>query len=272
MKRMAGWIAVGCIILIVLAGTANAMNVSERTKHFDIAYSNPPAITGINGLGQTLEDSYKEINGYYGTAPEHIKVLVVGKRTMDDVGQHVEAFSAWNKDSSAIVLREDSIKDKKALEVVTKHEISHLCINNILMNKDSKQFSWMEEGICMVLSKEPFSDAKVSRYIMGKGFLMPQEIADAVNNDNYNITKDGYMQSYSLVKFIDQRFGVGAIVGMLKCPETNFEKAFSENTGDDFSTFYQQWKAFVRMSAFGAPVTGRPLYQYMKYDADCPCQ
>jgi hypothetical protein len=272
MKRMARWIAVGCIILIALAGTASAMNVSEHTKHFDIAYSNPPSIPGTNGLGQTLENSYKEINDYYGSAPEHVKVLVVGKKTMDEVGQHVEAFSAWNKDSSAIVIREDTMKDKKALDVVTKHEISHLCINNILMNKESKQFSWMEEGICMVLSKEPFSDAKVSKYILGKGFLMPQEIADAINNDNYNITKDGYMQSYSLVKYIVRRFGVEALVDMLKCPETNFEKAFSEKTGEDFGTFYQQWKSFVRMSAFGPTMPGRPLYQYMKYDTDCPCQ
>ncbi len=259
------WAAFSCILLILLAGTANAMSPGEKTKHFDIYYPASMQDGGSGGIGPLMEDAYSEINSYYGTCPEHIKVLVVGKKTMDKVGEHVEAFSAWNNKSSAIVLREESMKDKKSLKVVVEHEISHLGINNILANKDPKEFAWMEEGICMVFSKEPFSDQKISKFIVGRGFLSPGEIASAVDSENYNVTKNGYIQSYSLVKYLTLRFGSGAIVNMLKCHESNFDKAFAECTGEDFSTVYRQWQSYVKNTASGWQPAARPAYSAPYY-------
>lgn len=268
-KRLIQCTVFACILFIFLAGTANAANNSENTRHFTISYAgNSQPIAGFNGLGDTMENCYSEINGYYGTLPAHIKVLVVGKKTMDQVGEHVEAFSAWNKNSSAIVLREETLKNKNSLGVVAKHELSHLGINNILANKDSKEFSWMEEGTCMVLSKEPFSDTKVSKYILGQGFLSPEEISKAVDSNNYNISKDGYMQSYSLMKFMVQKFGAAAVVNIYRSPETNFEKAFASATGEDFGTFYKQWENFVRTSASGGSPMTRPGFGYLHFDMD----
>jgi len=259
------WMAVMCVFLVLLAGTAGAMSMGERTKHFEIYYvGTPPG--GLNGVGQALENAYKEMNGYLDACPGQIKVLVVGKKTMDQVGEHVEAFSAWNTQSSTIVLREETIKNKKSLDVVARHEICHLGLNNIMARKQSKDFSWMEEGVSMVLSKEPFSDAKVSRYILSKGFMSPKEIADAVSSDNYNISKNGYMQSYSLVKYMAQRFGVNAVVNMLKCTETDFEKAFMMYTGMDFGTFYRQWQGFVKNAVSLPEAASRPAYGYMSFD------
>ncbi len=266
-----------CILFILLAGIAGgslagkagAASMSEHTRHFNISYAgNSLPVAGYDGLGDTMENCYDEINSYYGTLPDHIKVLVVGKKTMDQVGEHVEAFSAWNKKSSAIVLREETLKNKKSLDVVAKHELSHLGINNILANKESKEFSWMEEGTCMVLSKEPFSDMKVSKYILGQGFLMPDDISKAVDSENYNISKDGYMQSYSLMKFMVQKFGVTAVINIYKCPETNFEKAFALSTGEDFGTFYKQWESFVRTSAAGRLSMSMPAFGYPQFDID----
>jgi hypothetical protein len=268
---MKWWMAVGCALLVLLmgmatlSGTAGAMNIGERTKHFDVYYANTPPDSGI---GPALEDAYNEINGYYGNLPGRIKVLVVGKKTMDQVGEHVEAFSAWNKKSSTIVLREETIKNKKSLDVVARHELCHLGLNDILARKQSKDFSWMEEGVSMVFSKEPFSDLKVSKYIVGKGFLTPKEIADAVASDNYNISKNGYMQSYSLVKYMAKRFGANAVIRILKCPETNFEKAFITNTGVDFGTFYGQWQAYVKNTASGSQVESRPAFGALSFDLD----
>ncbi len=267
MKR---WMAAGCVLLTLLLGTAllsvdaGAMSLGEKTKHFDIYYANMPP-GGSGGIGQALESAYNEINGYYGNLPGHIKVLVVGKKTMDQVGQHVEAFSAWNKQSSTIVLREETVKDKKSLGVVVKHEMSHLCINDLLTKKQSKGFAWMEEGTCMVLSKEPFSDVKVSKYIVSKGFLTPKEIADAVASDNYNISKNGYMQSYSLVKYMAKRFGASTVINILKCPEPNFEKAFMIYTGMDFNAFYRQWEAYVTNTASGDQPDAVPTFGYLNY-------
>jgi hypothetical protein len=267
---MKGWMAVFCIALLLLAGTASALTPGETTRHFDIFYANPSAENGYTGLGQTLESSYGEINELLGTCPGHIKVLVVGKKTMDQVGEHVEAFSAWNNKSSAIVIREESLKNKKSLQVVCEHEICHLGLNYILAKKSSKDFSWMEEGVCMVFSKEPFSDIKVSKYILGKGFLAPSEITEAVNNENYNITKNGYMQSYSLIKYMVQKYGADTVVDMLKCPDTSFEKAFQDNTGADFNTFYRQWQIWVKNTAAGSQETSSPwtFYPYMNGGLD----
>jgi len=246
---MKGWMAVICILLLLLAGSANAMTVGERTRHFEVYFADPSMADSQNGVGQTLESAYKEINGYLGTCPVYIKVLVVGKKTMDQVGEHVEAFSAWSNKSSSIVLREQSCNDKKSLKVVAEHEICHLGLNNILAAKDSKDFSWMEEGTCMVFSHEPFSDMKVSKYILSQGFLTPKEIASAVNSENYNVTKNGYMQSYSLIKFITDKYGMDEVVKMMKSKETSYEKAFAETTGTDFSTLYAQWQAHVKSEA-----------------------
>jgi hypothetical protein len=265
------WMGVGCVLLILLVGTAmlavpaGAMSIGERTKHFDIYYANTPP-DGLNGISPTLENAYDEINGYFGNCPGKIKVLVVGKKTMDQVGEHVEAFSAWNRQSSTIVLREETIKDKKSLDVVVRHEICHLGLNDIMARKQSKDFSWMEEGVSMVFSKEPFSDLKVSKYIMSKGFLSPKEIADAVSSDNYNISKNGYMQSYSLVKYIAKRFGASTVINILKCPETDFEKAFMMYTGVDFGTFYRQWQAYVKNTASGSQAESKPTFGYLNFD------
>lgn len=245
--------AVTCLLLVLLAGTANSMSVGEKTRHFDVLYASPAQDSG--NIGQTLESAYGEINGYLGTCPDYIKVLVVGKKTMDQVGEHVEAFSAWNNKSSSIVLREESLKDKKALKVVAGHEICHLGLNHILAAKDSKDFAWMEEGTCMVFSQEPFSDQKVSKYVLSKGFMTPKDIAAAVDNENYNVTKNGYMQSYSMVKYMVQKFGMEAVVKMLKSPEKDFEKAFMKATGSDFGTFYAQWKAYVKITGSEAQST-----------------
>lgn len=268
-KRLIQCTVFACILLIFLAGTADAANAGEHTRHFNITYAgNSQPLTGFNGLGDTMENCYSEINGYYSTLPDHIKVLVIGKKTMDELGEHVEAFSAWNKNSCAIVLREETLKDKKSLGVVAKHELSHLGINNILANKISKEFSWMEEGTCMVLSKEPFSDTKVSKYIIGQGFLTPDEISKAVDSDNYNISKNGYMQSYSLMKYMVQKFGATAVINIFKSPETNFEKAFALSTGVDFGSFYKQWQGFVRTSAAGGQPAARSGFGYLHFDMD----
>jgi hypothetical protein len=260
--------AVTCIVLVLLAGVADGMSLGEKTKHFDIYYAVTAPDSYGGSIGQTLESGYSNINGILGTCPAYIKVLVVGKKTMDQVGEHVEAFSAWNNKSSAIVLREETLKDKKSLKVVTEHEICHLGINNILAKKNSKDFAWMEEGICMVFSREPFSDTKVSKYIVGRGFLTPKEISDAVNNENYNVSKNGYMQSYSLIKYIVQSYGEDAIVYILKCPDTDFDTAFYKYTGQDFSIFYAQWQASVKNTAAGLPQSSMPGYGYMNYALD----
>lgn len=266
---MKGWMAVTCILLLMLSGTAAAMNVGETTRHFDVYYADPSIAGSNDGVGQTLEKAYNEINGYLGTCPGRIKVLVVGKKTMDQVGEHVEAFSAWNNKSSAIVLRQETLGNKKSLKVVSGHEICHLGLNNILAMKDSKSISWMEEGTCMVFSKEPFSDAKVSKYILGKGFMTPSEIASAVNDDNYNVTKNGYMQSYSMVRFMVEKFGVDAVVNIFKTRETNFERAFMECTGTDYGTFYAQWQAHVKNAASGSETPSAwTFYPYIRNDMD----
>ena len=265
--KIHGHLAVACIILLLIAGAANALTVGERTKHFDIIYGAGLQPSDGKRLEQTLENGYGEINGYYGTLPDRVKVLIVGKETMDEVGSHVEAFSAWNKKSSAIVLREETLEQDKQpmLDVVVKHELSHLGINNILCNKDPKQFAWMEEGLCMVLSKEPLSDSKVSKYIGKQGFLSTPEIAAAVKNDNYNITKDGYLQSWSLIHYMVHTFGAQRVIDILRCPDNNFGEAFKLNTGKDFGSFYRQWEDHVTELATEAPRQVIPVFGHMSF-------
>jgi hypothetical protein len=168
---------------------------------------------------------------------------------MDEIGEHVEAFSAWNKKVSAIVIREDTLKNKKDLDVVLKHELCHLALNYILDSKDSTEYSWMEEGICMVMSNDPLDDGKVARYIITKGFMDIDDIPKAVDSKSYSDSKNGYIQSFSLCKYIARVYGVDALVAIIKSPEKSFNEAFKQVTGDDFSSFYVRWKYHVRSLA-----------------------
>jgi hypothetical protein len=245
---MKWWMAIGCIVLLLATGVACTAGTGETTRHFDIVSTSTVSSNSYD-LGSLLERCYYDVNSIWGSAPDHIKVILVGKKSMDQVGEHVEAFSAWNKDSSAIVLRQDSLKNKNALKVAAEHEICHICINPFIAKKDCKNFNWMEEGICMVVSKEPFDDSKVSKNIVKYGFMSPAEIASAVDNDNYNVSKNGYLQSYSLIKYIDVRYGIDAIVQMIESPEKSFDAAFEDATGEDFSTFYTEWTSYVKLKA-----------------------
>jgi hypothetical protein len=246
------WLGTACIIvlLLMLAGTANAVNVGEKPGHFDITYTTVTTEKVDDaGLLNTLEGAYGYVNGFFGTLPRRAEVIIVDDKAMDEVGGQVDSFSAWNKMISAIVLRQKTLKDNASLNVLARHELTHLAINEILCKKDAGDFHWVEEGICTVISKEPLDDATVSKYIVSHGFLNTVEIADTVKNENCTASKNGCMQSYSLVKYITQRYGIGAIIELINSPETSFEKAFMQCTGEEFPTFYKEWESDVKKMA-----------------------
>jgi hypothetical protein len=241
------WMALACIVLVLMAG------IGERTTHFNVKYTDSKEFAP--GTGRALEDCYNLVNNYFGNLPKSIKVVVIDGEDMDNIGKHVEAFSAWNQKSSTIVLRDKTLKDKKSLSCVATHEITHLALNDILEKKGGHEFAWLEEGTCMVISKEPLDDAKVAKYIVANGFMDLPEIAKAIDNDEYAITKNGYLQSFSLCKYIAGRFGVQTLINIIKCPSTDFQEAFRKNTGTGFDPVYNAWKASVEAKSHSTPAT-----------------
>lgn len=253
------WMALACILLVLMAG------VGERTTHFSINYNDMKEFAP--GTGRVMEDCYKTVNGYFGNLPKSIKVVVVDGDEMDSVGKHVEAYSAWNQKSSTIVLRDKTLKDKKSLAVVATHEITHLALNDILVKKGGHDFDWLEEGTCMVLSKEPLDDVKISKYIVTTGFLDLPGIARAIDSDNYPVTKNGYLQSFSLCKYIVSRFGTRSLINIIRSPSADFERAFRENTGTSFTPVYNAWKDSVEGQSGGVPATKVvPIHGYLCLD------
>jgi hypothetical protein len=241
------WMALACIVLVLMAG------IGEKTTHFSVKYSDSKEFAP--GTGRALEDCYQLVNNYFGNLPKSIKVVVIEGEEMDNIGKHVEAFSAWNEKSSTIVLRDKTLKDKKSLSVVATHEITHLALNDILEKKGAKDFDWLEEGTCMVISKEPLDDVKVAKYIVDNGFMDLPGIAKAIDNDQYAITKNGYLQSFSLCKYIANQFGIQTLINIIKCPSADFREAFRKNTGIDFQPVYDDWKASVDAKSHGKPGT-----------------
>ena len=238
------------MLLVMLAGTANAANLNEKAGHFDVTFTTGTADNpDETGLLNTLESAYDYVNGCFGTLPGHAEVIIVDDKAMDELGEQVDSFSAWNKMISAIILRQKTLKNNASLTVLAEHELTHLAINEILSKKDPDEFHWMEEGICMVISKEPLSDANVSKFIVSHGFLNTSGIADAVKSENCTTSKNGYMQSYSLIKYIVQRYGLNTVISLITCPETDFEKAFRQSTGEDFPSFYNEWEKNVKKIA-----------------------
>jgi hypothetical protein len=255
------WMALACVALVLMAG------MGEKTTHFSVKYEDAKAFEP--GTGKVLEDSYKTVNNLFGNLPKTIKVLIIDGEKMDNVGKHVEAFSAWNKKSSTIVLREETLKDKKSLGVVSKHEICHLALNDLLEKKPGHNYAWLEEGTCMVVSKEPLDDVKISKYITSHGFMTLPEIAKAIDSDDYNVCKNGYLQSFSICKKISETYGLSTLTGIIKSPSSNFEGAFRQYTGQDFGQFYDQWRASVNLKARGnvAP-RGTLVHGYLCLDID----
>jgi hypothetical protein len=247
------WLSVACAIflLLVLAGTAGAVNLGTSTGHFKLTYTGIAVNRDDAGLLDTLEAAYGRVNGYFGTCPGQVEVIIIDDGDMDRAGKEVDSFSAWNKLYSAVVLRRGLLNNRSALPVIAVHEMTHLAINDILCKKDPRGFQWMEEGLCTLISKEPFNDTDVSGYIVGHGFLDIAGIYGAVKDENASISKNGYMQSYSLVKYMAGRYGLDAVIQMMECPENGFEKAFRKSTGEDFGTFYKEWRSDVTIKASG---------------------
>jgi len=262
------WMALACIVLVLLAGIGTVASIGENTTHFSVRYSDTKSFAP--GTGRALEDAYRAVDSTLGHLPKTIKVVVVDGDEMDNVGKHVEAFSAWNNKSSTIVLRGDTLKDKKSLGVVAKHEICHLALNDILEKKGQRDYAWMEEGTCMVVSKEPLDDVKMAKYITAHGFMSRSEIAKAIDCDDYAVCKNGYLQSFSLCKKISERYGMNALVGIIKSPNADFEKAFRQNTGQDFGHFYNEWKVSVEAMAKGTPSPrSTMIHRYLCLDEAC---
>lgn len=248
------WLTMLCLFILIVmpVGMANAMNLGERAGHFNVTnYIGPVHHVDSANLYGKLEKAYDSVNGYFGTCPDRIEVIIVDNPDMDKVGKQVDSFSAWNKLFSAIVLRRSVVENNKTFPIIAEHEMTHLAINDILHKKDSREFQWMEEGICTLVSKEQLDDVDVSTYIVSHGFLNTSEIYDAIKNENCSISKNGYMQSYCLVKYIVQRYGMQAIINMLECPDVSFAQAFRRCTGEDFNKLYSEWENNVKASASG---------------------
>jgi hypothetical protein len=246
------WGMVACILLLLAMpiATASAAATGEGSGHFKVTYADPLARPADNdSFPGVLEGAYDHVNGYFGTCPDHVEVIVIDDKDMDKVGKEVDSFFAWNKQLSAIVLRRSSLKNYTLLPVLARHELTHLAINNILSKKDPEEFHWMEEGICMVVSQEPLKDAEVSRYIVSHGFLNTSATFGAIKSENCSISKNGYMNSFSLVKYIVQKYGIATLIDILECPETSFDQAFQQNTGENFESFYDEWKNSVTKTA-----------------------
>jgi hypothetical protein len=232
----------------MLAGSSNA---AKGPGHFTITYTTGSArVLDDARLLDVLEGAYDRANGCFGTCPGHVEVIIVDDKAMDqEAGKQVDSFSAWNKMMSAIVLRQEALKNGTSLPVVAGHEMTHLAINGILSKKDPREFHWMEEGICTLVSKEPLGDADVSKFIVGHGFLDVGDIPGAIKNENCTISKNGYMQSYSLVEHIARRYGLRAVIDMLECPEKSLDDAFRLCTGESFPRFYGEWEKDVMAEA-----------------------
>ncbi len=238
------------ILLVLLVGAPNAAS-EDRARHFTITYTTgSPHEMDDSSLLKALEGAYDRVNGCFGTCPGHVEVIIVDDKAMDEeAGEQVDAFSAWNKMMSAVVLRQEALKNKSSLPVVVEHEMTHLAINDILYKKDPREFQWMEEGICTFVSKEPLGEASVSKYIVGHGFLDTSDILGAIKNENCSISKNGYMQSYSLIRHMIWRYGMSAVIDILRCPEASLDNAFRQRTGEDFRAFYADWESHVRRTA-----------------------
>jgi len=239
-----GWTAVSCALALtlLLAGTASA-----DAGHFGISFRDCPE-TASSGLQAALDAAYGRVNGTFGTCPDHVEVVIISDGAMDKVGKHVDSFSGWNKEFSAIVLRNSSINNCSSLPVLASHELTHLAVNEMLSKKDPSEYHWMEEGICTWISREPLDDADVSHYIVGHGFLDTAGIYDAIKSEDCAVSKNGYMQSYSLVKYMERRYGLEIIKKLLECPEESFDAAFLQCTGVSFASFYGDWKTRVMAS------------------------
>lgn len=239
-----GWMAVSftMALLLLLAGTACA-----DAGHFSVTFEGC-CDTDDKGLITALEMAYEQVNCLFGTCPAHVETVIISDGAMDKIGKHVDSFSGWNKEFSVIILRNSSLEDRSSLRVLGAHELTHLAVNELLFKKDSAEFHWMEEGICTLASGEPMNDAEVSGYIVEHGFLDVGGIFDAIKSEDCNVSKNGYMQSYSLVKYMEGRYGFDMIKKLLGCPEERFDDAFLQCAGESFASFYADWKSHVTAS------------------------
>lgn len=263
------WIGIACIILLFVAGLGAQLSSSEPhselyayraktgfsispetgtieqiTQHFIIDYRNAWPLVDTKCVGEdVMEPCYDHINGYFHALPEKISVEIIGQKTMVEIVE-AEAFSLNNVDK--IVFQDASLKNLKKFKGEINHELTHQAINNIFTEKNGKEYMWMHEGLAQIMGNDPcVPDLQGVIFIKKYGFIDLGDIYQEFHADTDNEIGNAYYQSYSLCKFILDRYGMDSLIDIVKSPEPRFTRGFEKVTGDDFETVYADWQRSI---------------------------
>lgn len=138
------------------------------------------------------------------------------------------------------------------IENILIHEMCHLLLHEHL--EDSVLPKWFDEGVSQWVSGgvneliDPDPRKTLKKAVLSNSLLSFDEIRSSFPPDKERFALS-YEQSLSMVSYIEERFGKGAIPAILRLLKQGmpFNRAIREATGISFGELVSSWSGRIRM-------------------------
>ncbi|HHT9114722.1 MAG TPA: peptidase MA family metallohydrolase, partial [Candidatus Wunengus sp. YC65] len=137
--------------------------------------------------------------------------------------------------------------DSLTLKLIIMHEMCHLLLHKNIAGNNLPR--WFDEGVSQWVSGGineivyPQSTDVLKRAFISDTLLPFSTISEALPSDPVNLILS-YEQSRSMVDYIEQRYGIDSIKGIILrlSSGVGFYEAVSDELGTDFTEIEKKWK------------------------------
>ena len=220
-----------------------------RTDEVTIKYDK--GLTGVSNeiarLIPTLKAELQKRTGLHFNF--YFKIMIYGhretfRRLVDN--EMIAAFAIPKQD--LIVLDQSQFRyDSLTIRLLVMHEMCHLLLHkNLAVNNLPRWFDegvsqWVSEGINEIVS--PRSTDALKRAYISNTLLPFSTISETLPSDPVNLLL-AYEQSRSMVDYIEQRYGVDSIRGIILRLSSGkgFDDTVRDEFGAEFAEIEKNWK------------------------------
>lgn len=241
-------VALLCILTLTQAVAAPSGDVdwrAKRTRHFILYYANESSSVAAEAA-QSAEEWYAELSRELGFAPGGVIPVYL----YPDRASFSRAAGVGKADTVVGLARASDIRvDASGLfadvEQVLAHEMVHVFIARRLYGYTARLPLWMNEGLAQYLTGDwGDADLAVLQDAVASGAILPLERITARFPADREGRAVAYAQSYSIVRYIAQRYPPGSLPDLISELKygRRFETALLYSMGRQPDELEKEWR------------------------------